>query len=99
MEDKENDRRENIKAQKRQFDIKHRQTERLFQKQHAMRGRASRYRQIDHENEKTEPQGLRALGRMVERVGQRLGLLCIRHAGFRVIRQLVEHRRCPPAKA
>jgi hypothetical protein len=66
MEDDENARREDIKAQER-LDIEHRQIDRLFQEQHAVRGRARRDRQIEHERKKAEPQGLHALGRMVER--------------------------------
>jgi hypothetical protein len=64
-----------------------------------MRGRARRNRQIEHEGQKAEPKRLRALGRVVERGGQRLGLFCVRLAGFRVLRQFVEHRPHPPAKS
>jgi hypothetical protein len=45
-----------------------------------MRGRAGRHCQIEHERKKAEPQRLRALGRMVERGGQRLGLFRVRLA-------------------
>ena len=55
MEDDENDRRENIKAQKRQSNVEHRQVERAFEEQHAMRGRAHRDREIEHEGKKAEP--------------------------------------------
>ena len=52
----------------------------LSQEQHAMRGRACRDRAIEHEGQKAEPQGLHALGRMVERTGQRLGLFRVRRS-------------------
>jgi hypothetical protein len=59
-----------------EFDIEHRQIERLFQEQHAMRGRARRDRQIEHESEEAEPQRLHALGRTVERGDQPRPLSC-----------------------
>jgi hypothetical protein len=97
MEDDENDWSENIKAQKRQSDIKHRQIERAFEEQHTMRGRAGRDRQIEHERKKPGPQGLHALGRMIERGGQCLGLfragLAVAGLGKRFPSRVVEHRR------
>ncbi len=96
MQDDENDWREDIEAQQRQFDIEHRQIEWLFQKEHAMRGRAGRHRQIEHECKEAEPQRLHALGRMVERGGQGLDIfragLAVASLGNRFLSRVVEHR-------
>ena len=80
-----------------EFDIEHRQIERLFQEQHAMRGRARRDRQIEHESEEAEPQRLHALGRTVERGDQPRPLSCrARCRRFGKPFPLVRRRASPP---
>src|SRR5580704_15710744 len=62
-----------------------------------MRGRARRDREIEHDSEEAEPKGLCALGGMVERGGQGLGLfragLAVAGLRNRFPSRVVEHRR------